>query len=405
MTAKERRLGLHVADPVRDIRDNTWIGEGTWILNTVDFARTSAPIRIEDGAGIALLATTLNGATVGARSTVGLPSYTAACPGLDRDCGSGSQVYRHGQKGSDMSMAGPDLNNNRLAFSILVPSYNAGKYLEAALESALSQLSDDDEILVQDAQSTDGSAEYLTKLGEVEPRVMTAIEKDDGQSDALNRALARATNPWVIWLNADDILLESSLAALRDAVRCNPEVDVVIGGHQHIRADGSLVDTYQGEAFDISKMVKWGCAAFSGSIMMRTEFLNKIGGFEIELNTVMDLALQLRMAEAQPRQMVIATPIGALRFHEASKTANLWPQFVRESHSVRMRYAVGGKQRLSGYIGTALHWAIWPILRIRLTSNYRRLRRRLLRPAARWRRGRSAPQRQAGLHDRPTHPR
>jgi glycosyltransferase involved in cell wall biosynthesis len=283
-----------------------------------------------------------------------------------------------------MSAASPDVNNNdtcgeKLAFSILMPSYNPGEYLEAAIESALSQLSDDDEIVVQDARSTDGSAEYLTKLGEVEPRVMTVIEKDDGQSDALNRALARATNPWVIWLNADDILLASSLAALRDAVRRNPDVDVVIGGHHHIRADGSLVDTYRGKAFDISKMLRWGCAAFSGSILMRTEFLNKIGGFETEFNTVMDLALQLRMAEAQPRQMVIATPIGALRFHEASKTANLWPQFVRESHSVRMRYAVGARERLSGYIGTALHWAIWPFIRIRLTPSYRSLRRRVVR--------------------------
>jgi GT2 family glycosyltransferase len=287
----------------------------------------------------------------------------------------------------DLNVAGFDLHNDasakRLAISILMPSFNSGEYLQSAIESALSQLSDDDEIVVQDAQSTDGSAEYLTKLGEIDPRVMAVIEKDDGQSDALNRALARATNPWVIWLNADDMVLDSSLAALRDAIRCNPDVDLVIGAHQVIRADGSLVETYQSKTFDTYEMVKWGCAASSGSILMRTEFLRKVGGFETELDTVMDLALQLRMAKAQPRQIVLDAPIGAFRFHEMSKSTNQSLQFIRESHSVRMRYAMGGKQRVRASVATVMHCVLCSTLPIRLTPRYRSLRRRVARRVAR----------------------
>jgi glycosyltransferase involved in cell wall biosynthesis len=274
--------------------------------------------------------------------------------------------------------------------SILVPSYNPGEYLATAIGSALSQLADNDEILVQDGQSTDGSAEYLAKLSEDDARVKIVVEADNGQSDALNRAVARAANPWVIWLNADDILLESSLAALREAVWNSPDVDVVVGGHQVIRADGSVVDHYQGKALEISRIVAKGCAAFSGSIMVRTELLREIGGFATELNTAMDLDLQLRLADTQARQVVIPTPIGALRFHEMSKSANLWMQFVREGHAVRMRYAADSEQKMSGYFATAIHWASLPIFRVRMTPAYRSVRRYVVQHAARLRRGQPA---------------
>jgi hypothetical protein len=127
--------------------------------------------------------------------------------------------------------------------------------------------------------------------------------------------------------------------------------------------------------------VTGGCAAFSGSIAMRADYLRGVGGFETHLNTVMDLSLQLRMSETSPRQVVVNAPIGALRFHELSKTANLWRQFVRESHTVRMRHAPTLRLKMRASVSTFLHLCLQPIFRLRLTETYRRLRRMMRRDA------------------------
>jgi GT2 family glycosyltransferase len=269
------------------------------------------------------------------------------------------------------------------AISVIIPSYNPGAYLRDALESALHQLGPDDEIVVQDAGSTDGSQDLLADLARTDPRVKTVVEQDYGQSDALNRALRRVVNPWVLWLNADDLVLDSAIGALRDVIDGNPDLDVVMGASQVVRADGSTVDTYAGKPLSIPAMVAGGCAAFSGSILMRTSFLSRIGGFETDLHTVMDLSLQLRMAAADPRQAVIATPVGALRFHEASKSANLWREFVRESHAVRMRHADGARQQSAARMGTLTHIVAGPLFRLRLTPAYRNLRRLVRRGVVR----------------------
>lgn len=264
--------------------------------------------------------------------------------------------------------------------SVTMPCFNPGSHLEAALESALSQLGPHDEVVVQDACSTDGSTEVFARIAAQDARLSVISERDEGQSDALNRALARATGDYVLWLNADDIVVNGGIAAVRSALDTDPSVDLVIGAHQILRENGDVVDTYPGQAVTVDAILRKGCTAFSGSILMRTDLLREIGGFDGALNTVMDLELQLRLARATPRQVVVDAPVGALRFHDSSKSATLWPQFVRESHRVRMAYSTTVSDRVRTVGLTGMHMAYAVTFRIQLTDTYRRLRRRVRRP-------------------------
>ena len=72
----------------------------------------------------------------------------------------------------------------------MVPSYNSGPFLREALRSALDQSPPPYEVLVQDGGSTDETVEILRSFGD---RVAWISAPDLGQSDALNKALARAT--------------------------------------------------------------------------------------------------------------------------------------------------------------------------------------------------------------------
>ncbi|MGZ8176978.1 glycosyltransferase [Williamsia sp. SKLECPSW1] len=262
--------------------------------------------------------------------------------------------------------------------SVIVPSYNPGRHLETALTSALAQLGPADEIVVQDACSTDGTTDVLARMAAADPRLRVVSERDDGQSDALNRALRRAANGVVLWLNADDIIVDGGVDAIRTALAADPTVDLVVGAHQMLREDGTVIDHYPGRRLDVDGILRRGPVAFSGSIAMRTEFLWDAGGFDASLNTVMDLELQLRLAERTPRQVVVDAPIGALRFHDTSKSATLWPQFVRESHRVRMAHAHSLPTRAISVGLTGMHVLYGVTFRIQLTDGYRRLRRRIV---------------------------
>ena len=173
-------------------------------------------------------------------------------------------------------------------FSILVPSYNPAPFFETAIRSALDQMGPDDELLIQDAGSTDGTQEIIAELARADQRVKPVIEPDRGQSDGLNRALARAKPSWVIWLNSDDVLLPSALDGLRKAIVEHPEADLFYGGSRILRADGTPVDFFPGRKMDLKKLLRQGVTSFSGSIVMREATLRELGGIKTELQCVMD---------------------------------------------------------------------------------------------------------------------
>jgi cellulose synthase/poly-beta-1,6-N-acetylglucosamine synthase-like glycosyltransferase len=71
--------------------------------------------------------------------------------------------------------------------SVIMPSYNSAPFLREALTSVLDQIPRPHEVLVQDGGSTDDTLDILRSFGD---RVAWVSAPDDGQSDALNRALA-----------------------------------------------------------------------------------------------------------------------------------------------------------------------------------------------------------------------
>jgi glycosyltransferase involved in cell wall biosynthesis len=275
-----------------------------------------------------------------------------------------------------VSSQSDDVLAEKPVFSILVPCLNTAPFVEEAISSALSQMGPDDEILVQDAGSTDGTLDILRRLEKKDSRLKLVVERDRGQSDALNLALARAKPSWIVWLNSDDVVLPGALDAVRDAIIANPDAEVINGATAMIREDSSTVAYWPGREVDTKMLMRQGCYTFSGSIVMRDTTLRALGGWDIDYWCAMDFDLQMRIAQANLRQVNISAPIGALRYHEGTKSSNLWEMFVAESYRIRMRYARNPREKAYGLWGAAWHVIDVPIYRMRLTSTYRKIRRR-----------------------------
>ena len=97
--------------------------------------------------------------------------------------------------------------------SVVMPSFQQGLFLEEAIRSVLDQQGVDVELVVLDPGSTDGSRDLLVALQrEYGERLVLCFEPDEGQSDAVNRGVARARGSVLGWLNSDDRLRPGALA-------------------------------------------------------------------------------------------------------------------------------------------------------------------------------------------------
>lgn len=123
--------------------------------------------------------------------------------------------------------------------SIVTPSYNQARFLEATMRSVLDQGYPDLEYLVMDGGSTDGSVEIIETY---QDRLTYWVsEPDQGQADAINRGFTRATGDILAWLNSDDTYEPGTLLAVAEAFARDPGARLVYGEGWYIDEMGNRV--------------------------------------------------------------------------------------------------------------------------------------------------------------------
>jgi len=111
--------------------------------------------------------------------------------------------------------------------SVILPVLNGAAYIAEAIGSALPQLSADDEIVVIDNGSTDGTIAIVEAIGD--PRIKLIAESQPGPAAARNAGLKIATGDLISFLDHDDSWPEGRNAGLLAALAANPEVDGAYG--------------------------------------------------------------------------------------------------------------------------------------------------------------------------------
>ncbi len=111
--------------------------------------------------------------------------------------------------------------------SIVIPCYNAERFVEATLQSARAQTVTDTEIVCVDDGSTDGTLALLQQIAQTDERIRVITQQNGGEGPARDAGRAAATGDWLYFLDADDFmqptLLEEAIARGEQT-----EADVVI---------------------------------------------------------------------------------------------------------------------------------------------------------------------------------
>jgi glycosyltransferase involved in cell wall biosynthesis len=120
-------------------------------------------------------------------------------------------------------------------FSIVIPTYNYGRFVGRAIDSALAQDGGDYEVLVVDDGSTDDTPAVLQRYA---GRIRACRHDNRGAAATRNRAAELAAGEWLLFLDADDRLLPDALPHFRAAISACPDARMVFGHHISVSADG-----------------------------------------------------------------------------------------------------------------------------------------------------------------------
>lgn len=205
--------------------------------------------------------------------------------------------------------------------SVLMPVYNAKRYLIAALESILNQTFQDFEFLIVDDGSTDGSLAILKQYAAVDHRIHLVSRPNTGHVVALNEMLAKATGKYIARMDADDIALPERFAKQVAFLEQRPEVVCVGGGYQIIDECDRLLlyhlnmpeQDEENQRFSLMghTTICHPCAMF------RRDVLQQVGYYNPDLIPAEDLDLWLRLGEVG-KLANLNEPILKYRFHSHS---------------------------------------------------------------------------------------
>jgi glycosyltransferase involved in cell wall biosynthesis len=109
--------------------------------------------------------------------------------------------------------------------SIITVTYNSAQYLEDCILSVINQTYNNIEYIIIDGKSTDNTVSIIKKYASQLHYWIS--EKDNGQSDAINIGLRRATGSIFNWLNSDDYYEPGALHAMADGFSREPEKKII----------------------------------------------------------------------------------------------------------------------------------------------------------------------------------
>ena len=201
--------------------------------------------------------------------------------------------------------------------SVVTPSYNQGKFIEATIRSVLLQGYPNLEYIIIDGDSTDRTIEVVKKY---EGYLSYWIsEKDRGQTHAINKGVEKSSGDILAWINSDDVYTKGTLQNIARSFHSQPDCVVVHGNRILIDENGDVTGWLCLPPFDPKTGIFNVCsetAFWSRSAMNQAGLLNE------NLQFAMDLEFFGRLYKCG-KFLKMNEYLGYFRCHAANKSSNL----------------------------------------------------------------------------------
>ena len=215
--------------------------------------------------------------------------------------------------------------------SIVTPSFNQEKYLEATILSVLQQDYPRIEYIVVDGGSTDDSVDIIRKYQD--KMAWWVSESDQGQAAAINKGFERANGEILAWLNSDDTYLPGTILEAVEFLQSHPEIGLVYGDANFIDADGQVIGKFNAQPTNYQRLRRGGVYIPQQAAFWRADLWHEVGPLDPSYYFAMDYDLWVRLARVSSIRYYAGHTWANFRLHDDAKTIaadeRCWPEMLR----------------------------------------------------------------------------
>ena len=225
----------------------------------------------------------------------------------------------------------------RPRISVVTPSFDQGEFLEATLQSVITQRYPELEYVVVDGGSSDDSVPII-KRHEASLAYWVS-EADHGHADALNKGFAQTTGDIMCWINSSDMYYPWTLQTVAEVFSQFPEVEWITGTRSMFDAAGRLRVVAAGTGFNVYDILAGDYRGIQQeSVFWRRSLWDRAGGrLDQALRYAADLDLWLRFFDQAPLYHV-DTLLGGFRVHEERLGKTGEDLYGREAQELYSRF-------------------------------------------------------------------
>jgi glycosyltransferase involved in cell wall biosynthesis len=214
--------------------------------------------------------------------------------------------------------------------SIVTPSFNQSRFIEDTIRSVLSQDYPQMEYSIVDGASTDGSVEIIRRYED--QLAWWVSEKDQGQTDAINKGFARATGEILAWLNSDDTYEPGAVSAAVAYLQEHPEVGMIYGDCNYINENGKRIGKFRSRQTSYKRIRRGYNHIPQQTMFFRAGLWKQAGPLDPSFHYAMDYDLWTRLS-ARTEIKYVPQTWANFRLHTAGKTIladdHFWPEMLR----------------------------------------------------------------------------
>jgi glycosyltransferase involved in cell wall biosynthesis len=181
--------------------------------------------------------------------------------------------------------------------TIVIPAYNAEKYINQTLETVLQQTYKDFELLVVNDGSGDRTAEIVAACAD--PRVKLISQVNQGVSASRNTGIAHATGEFVAFLDADDLWVPHKLETHIRHLNANPKLGMSFARVEYLSPDGTptgAISNLRLSHIKLHHLYYENLACTPSNVVVRRAVLSKTGGFDGGLSGFEDMEFSVRVS-------------------------------------------------------------------------------------------------------------
>jgi glycosyltransferase involved in cell wall biosynthesis len=226
--------------------------------------------------------------------------------------------------------------------SIVIPVYNAEKFVEECIKSALNQIYNEIEIIVVDDGSTDKSLKIIEKFSN---QVKVISKLNGGTASALNTGIKEMKGDWFKWLSADDLLYPNAIKELVDDAKKLESMEnfILYSNYDIIDSKSKILRQFiepnynAKNSFELNTILLDHYIGNATTSLIHKSAFERFGLFDENIGFAEDYELWLRLCVLHKfRLHLVPKILGKYRIHETQLSAKKMDKSLENAEKIRI---------------------------------------------------------------------